>query len=101
MRFEMIDRDQRLVVGERDGLRRRQPDDDAADQPRPRGGGDAVEAFEGDLRLGHRLGDDVIERLDMGAGGDLRHHAAEFGVLADLRQDDVGQNLAAAVRRSG
>jgi hypothetical protein len=36
----------------------------------------------------------VIERLDMGAGGDFRHHAAEFGVLADLRQHDIGQNAA-------
>ncbi len=98
MRFEMIDGDQRLVVRKRNGLRRRQPDDDAADQARTGGGGNAVEAREGDLRLVHRLGDDVIERLDMGAGGDLGHHAAEFGVLADLRQHDIGQDLAAPVR---
>ena len=48
------------------------------------------------LRLAHRLGDDVVEHLDMGAGGDLRHHAAEGGVLVDLRQDDIGQDPAAA-----
>ena len=35
------------------------------------------------------LRDDVIERLDMGAGGDFRHHAAEFRMLADLRQHDI------------
>ena len=78
MRFQMIDCDQRLVVGQRDRLCGSQPDDDAADQARSGGGGDAVEGAEGHLRLGHGLGDDVIERFDMGAGGDLRHHAAEF-----------------------
>ena len=30
-----------------------------------------------DAGLHHRLGDDAVERLDMGARGDLRHHAAE------------------------
>ena len=33
----------------------------------------------------------------MGARGDLRHHAAEGGVLGDLRQHDVGQDLARPV----
>ena len=33
----------------------------------------------------------------MGAGGDFRHHAAEGRMLADLRQHDVGQNLAGPV----
>ncbi len=44
--FEMIDGDQRLVVRERDGLGRRQPDDDAADQAGTRRRGDAVERGE-------------------------------------------------------
>jgi hypothetical protein len=39
----------------------------------------------------------MIQRLDMGAGGDLGHHAAEFGVFADLRQHHIGQDFAAAV----
>ena len=82
--FQVIDRDQRLVVGERNRLGRGQADDDAADQAGPGGGGDAVERFERHVRFGHGLGDDGIERLDMGARRDLRHHAAEFGVLADL-----------------
>ena len=91
MGFQVIDGDERLVVGECDGFCGRQPDDHAADQSGPRRGGDAVEGAEGNLRLGHGLGDDVIERLDMGASGDLRHYAAEFGMFADLRQDDIGQ----------
>ncbi len=32
----------------------------------------------------------------MGARGDLRHHAAEGGVLGDLRQHDVGQDVGPA-----
>ncbi len=97
VRLQVIHRDQRLVVGERDGLGRGQADNDAADQARPGRGGDAVERRERHLRLRHGLGDDGIERLDMGARRDLRHHAAEFGVLADLRQHDVGQNPPLAV----
>ena len=50
--------------------------------------------------LRQRLGDDAVERLDMGARGDLRHHAAERRMLGDLRQHDVGQDLAAARRRA-
>ena len=33
----------------------------------------------------------------MGARGDLRHHAAEAGVLVGLRAHDIGQDPAAAV----
>ena len=33
----------------------------------------------------------------MGARGDLRHHAAEAGVLVGLRAHDIGQDFAAAV----
>ena len=36
----------------------------------------------------------------MGARGDLRHDAAESGVLGDLRQHDVGQDRARARRRA-
>ncbi len=53
-----------------------------------------VEAAPG---FGHRLGDECVEHLDMGARGDLRHHAAEGGMLADLGEHDIGQDLAAAV----
>jgi hypothetical protein len=36
----------------------------------------------------------MVERFDMGAGGNLRHHAAIGGMLAHLRQDDIGQDPA-------
>ena len=77
MGLEVVDRHQRLVVDQRDRLGGGQADDHAADQAGPGGGGDAVDVVEGLAGLGHRLGDDAVERLDMGARGDLRHHAAE------------------------
>ncbi len=33
----------------------------------------------------------------MSARGNFRHHTAEGGVLAHLRQNDIGQNLAPAI----
>ncbi len=39
---------------------------------------------------------DVVERLDMGAGRDFRHHPAEGLMLLELGQDDVGADLALA-----
>src|SRR5581483_7209544 len=77
---------------------RRQPDDDAADQAGSGRGGDGVEVGESDLRITQGSSDDAVERLDMGAGSDLRHHAAEGGMIGNLREDDVGEDPAAAVR---
>ena len=82
---------------QRDRLGGGEPDDDAADQAGAGGGGDAVEVAEAHIGLDHRLGDDVVEHLDMGARGDLRHDAAKGRVLVDLRQHDVGQDLAVTV----
>ena len=73
----MVDRDQRLVVDQRDRLGGGEADDHAADQAGTGRGGDAVDLAEGLAGLGHRLADDAVQRLDMGARGDLRHHAAE------------------------
>ena len=94
VRLEMVDRHQRLAGDQRDRLGGGQPHDHAADQAGPGGGGDAVEIGEAHARLLHRLRDDQVERLDVGARGDLRHHAAERRVLLDLRQHDVGADAA-------
>ena len=98
MRFEMVDRHERLGGGERQRLAGGEPDDDAADQAGPGGGRDAVEIGEFHLRLGERPRDDRVDDLDMGARGDLRHHAAEGGMFGDLAQHLVRQDFAAAVR---
>ena len=97
MRFEMIDRDKRRAMHQCDRLRRRQPDDDAADQARAGRGRDAAERRIADPRLFHRRFDDAVEQVDMGARGDLRHHAAVRRVVLDLRVDDIGQNAAGTV----
>ena len=39
----------------------------------------------------------MVERLDMRARGDLRHHAAVGLMLGGLRQHDVGEDFAAPV----
>ena len=94
VRFQMIDRDQRLAADQSDRLGRGQSDDHAADQSGSGGRRDPVDRVKALAGVGHRLGDDAIERLDMRARGDLRHHAAEGGMLVDLREHDIGQDLA-------
>src|SRR2546430_6833127 len=57
-------------------LRGGEPDDDAADQARPRGGCHAIEHGKARIRLDHRARNDVVERLDVRARGDFRYDAA-------------------------
>ena len=95
--LEMIDRDQRRIVHHRNRLRRGEADDHAADQAGPGGGGHRRQLRKADVGFLHRLPDDAVEQVDMGARRDLRHHAAETGVFRGLRAHDIGQNPAAAV----
>ena len=57
---------------------------------------DAVERAEREVRVDHRPRDDGVERLDMRARGDLRHHAA-IGLVLGLREHDVGEDCASPV----
>ena len=97
VRFEVIDRHQRFLGDQRNRLGGGEPDDDPADQAGAGRRRDAVELPQADVGVDHRLGDDVVDDLDMGARRDLRHHAAIGGVLVRLRQHDVGQDFAAPV----
>ncbi len=92
MRLQMIDRDQRRVVHQRDGFRRGETDDDAADQSGTGRRGDAAEVAESDAGFFHRGADNPVEHVDMGARSDLGHDAAERRMLVNLRAHDVGQN---------
>jgi len=92
MAFEMIDREERLVVREGHRLGRHHAHHDAADQARSAGRGDAVHVSQAELGLGQRIGHQPVEPLEMGACGDLRHHAAEAAVLGQLAVDDIGQD---------
>ena len=55
---------------------------------------DAVEIVQAERGLGQRVVDQPVDALEMGAGGDLRHDAAEAAVLGLLAVDDVGEDAA-------
>ena len=57
----------------------------------------ASRSGEADAGFAHGLGDDLVQALDVGARGDLRHHAAVAAVLLPLRPHHVGEDAAAAV----
>ena len=90
----MIDGEEGLVVGEGQRLGRHHAHHHAADQAGPAGGGDAVEV--GEIEPGGRQGvlDQPVDPFEMGARGDLRHHAAEAAMLGQLAIDDIGQDPA-------
>ena len=90
MRFKVINGDQRLVFHKRYCLRRCQPDDDPTDQSRTAGSGDPVDDVIATVGLRHSPADNAVQRLYVGARRDFRHHAAEGGVLAHLREDHIG-----------
>ena len=99
MAFEMIDGEERLVVREGQRLGGHHAHHHAADQARPAGRGDAVEIGETEACLGQRILDQPVDALEMGARGDLRHHAAEAAMLGQLAVDDIGQDRGRAGRR--
>ena len=70
-----------------------QADDQPADQAGPGRGGDGVDIGQRDAGIGKRCLDDAVQRLDMGARGDLGHDAAKGGMLLDLAEHDVRQDL--------
>ena len=96
MAFEMIDRDQRLAGRQRQALAGEQRDHHAADQAGAGGRGDGVDVGDGLAGLVQHLPDEVGQDLDMGAGGDLRDHAAERPVRLILADDGLRQDLPVA-----
>ena len=97
MRFQVIDRDQRLAGGGGNGLGRGEADEDAADQPRPRRCRHAVEIGKGKARFLHCRLDDVVEMGDVGARRQFGYDAAIGLVLVDLRPHDIGEDFPLAV----
>ena len=80
----MIDREKGQAAARRERLAGHQPDQHAADQPGPGGGGDGVEIGKPQAGLVERPGDQTVQMLDMGARRDLRHHTAIRPVILDL-----------------
>ncbi len=97
MRLEMVDGQDRLAETQGDGLARGQSHQDPADQARASSCGHSIEIGQADPRLFHRLADQPIEDIDMGAGGDFGNDAAKRTMLGDLRADPVRQDPAGAV----
>ncbi len=97
MGFQMIDRHEGLAQAERHGLGRGQADDQAADQARAGRRGDPVDGLEAGAGVGEGLANRRIEQVDMGAGGDFRHHPAIGRMEIELRAHHIGQDLAAPV----
>ena len=94
VRLEVVHGDEGLAARQRHALARHQPDKDAADKARSCRGGDSVEVLGGDLGSPERARDQQIDDLDMGAGRDLRHNAAERRVRGDLAHHLVGKDFA-------
>ena len=77
MAFQVVDGEEGQGVDGGDRLRHHHADDHPADQPRPGGGGDAVEVRETEAGLRHGVRDQPVQVLEVGARRDLGHHAAE------------------------
>ena len=64
--------------------------DHPADQAGACGRGHRRKLRKANARLFHRPVNDPVKQIDMGARRDLRHDAAEGGVLLGLRAHDIG-----------
>ena len=86
---------QRLAQRDRQRLRGGDADEERAGQARPSGHGQGVDVTETDpCRLAGSL-DRGHHRLEVGAGGDLGHHAAVPCVLLHRGRDGIGEECVA------
>ena len=91
--FEMVDRKQRLAGGAAIAFAVISPTISPPTRPGPAVAAIASTSASRIPGIGKRRLDDAVQRLDMGARRDLRHHAAEGRMLLDLAEHDVGQDL--------
>ena len=92
----------RQLPSGRKSLGGREPNEQRAHQPGPLCGGHEIDVLERDGCLLQRVLDEHVDELEVVAGRDLRHDAAEAAVHG-LRGDDVGKRRAAGAhnRRAG
>ena len=86
-----------LSGGDGQSLARQQRDHHPADQSGAGGGGDGVDLADRDIRLGQHRTDQPGQDVDMGAGGDFRHHPAERPMRLILADHRLGEDLPVAV----
>ena len=99
--LQVVDCKKRQVMDSGNGLGRGHPDQEAADETRPGGGGDAVQLSEFDLRFGQGLGNQAVDVVKVGSCRDLGYDAAEGAVFIDLGQHPVGYDVAFAIDDGG
>ena len=91
--LDMVHRHQRLLCRPGDGLRLRRTDQEGTHKSRSvgnRNGGNLVKGHMG-IREGCLY--HIVDVFNVPARGDLRHHAAEQGMLGNLRGDDIREHL--------
>ena len=97
MGLEVIDGNERNAGRKRNRLGGHQPDDEAAGKAGAGGRGNAVEIGDGEAGLAQRGEGKAVKMADMGAGRDLRHHAAIEPMFGNLRKQLIGQDKSATV----
>lgn len=101
MAFKMIDGQEGFATGEGQRLAGGGANDYPANQAGAGGGGHRVDFGETPPGFRHRFRDQPVEMEEMGAGGHLRHHAAERPMLLDLRQNPLRQHLPPLCHQGG
>ena len=91
MAFEVVDRQQRLVVRQGDSLASQQADHNPADQARTGRGGDAIQLRIVEPGSLHGRSYEPIQVLDMRPRRDFGHHPFIGRVIGDLAQHQVRQ----------
>ena len=94
MAVQVVDRSEGKPQRPRERLRRRQPDEQRADQPGPLRDGDPLDPVEPDAGLVERLAQHRRDELEVPPRGDLRDDAAVLRVQLGLGGDDIGEELA-------
>ena len=90
---EMVDRSERQTQRPRERLRRREPDEERADQPGPARDRDALEVGQLGSRLAERLADHGRDELEVPPRRDLGHDPSVARMEVGLRGDDVRADL--------
>ena len=99
--LEVVDADQRLLLGVRHGLGRRASDEERADEAWALGHRDAVHVAEGHPGVVQGAPDHRHDHLGVPAGRQLRHDTAVGRVDVVLRRHDAREDLAAPVQYGG
>ncbi len=103
MPFHVVNPGQRDTARVGDGLPRREPHQQRADQSGSAGDRHPLNFRQGNATLCQRFLDHHRNRFQVFARGEFRHDTAVFGVNVHLRGDDTGKHLAAVAhdRRGG